>query len=130
MFNILSMTHIGIRISNKQRTIDFYKLLGFQFIRDIGFKQGHPFVMKHPCGVALNFLGPTTIEDQNILMDVQEKYAGYTHISLQVDSIEKAKDFFADHGIKITSSFSTQNLHAIFIRDPDRNVIQFDEYID
>jgi hypothetical protein len=34
------------------------------------------------------------------------------------------------NGIDITGSFSFKNMSAIFIRDPDRNVIELDAYGD
>ena len=40
----------------------------------------------------------------------------------------KAKKFMAERGIQVTGSFSFGNMSAIFIRDPDRNVIELDAY--
>jgi hypothetical protein len=47
---------------------------------------------------------------------------------LTVSSIDHAKSFVADKDIAITGSFSFGNMSAIFIRDPDRNVIELDAY--
>ncbi|EDM76160.1 hypothetical protein PPSIR1_26908 [Plesiocystis pacifica SIR-1] len=33
-----------------------------------------------------------------------------------------------EHGVAITGSFSFEGLSAIFVRDPDGNVLEFDEY--
>ena len=45
--------------------------------------------MEHPSGVTLNLLGPSTVAaDENVLMDIDDKYAGYTHVALNVQSIE------------------------------------------
>jgi catechol 2,3-dioxygenase-like lactoylglutathione lyase family enzyme len=110
-------------------SISFYEKLGFQLIQDIGFDKGHPVIMKHPSGVVLNLLGPATTSDgSNILMDVDEKYPGYTHIALTVSSLDDAKDFMKMNSIDVTGSFSFQKMSAIFIRDPDRNVIELDAY--
>ena len=129
MLNIESVNHVGIRISDKQRSIDFYSTLGFELLSDHGFEQGHPIVMKHPSGVVLNLLGPATVaDDSNILMDVDEKYTGITHVALTVASLDETKSFVDDAGIAITGSFSFGNMSAIFIRDPDRNVIELDAY--
>jgi lactoylglutathione lyase len=77
----------------------------------------------------LNLLGPASTSDGvNILMDVEEKYPGYTHIALTVKSLDAAKEFVTAQGIDITGSFSFKNMSAIFIRDPDRNVIELDAY--
>jgi len=87
--------------------------------------------MKHPSGVVINLLGPATESgDSNILMDVDQKYPGITHVALTVSSIEHAKTFMGDNDIAITGSFGFGKMSAIFIRDPDRNVIELDAYTD
>jgi len=129
MLEIRSVNHIGIRVSEKQTSIDFYALLGFELRNDVGFEEGHPVIMKHPSGVVINLLGPATESgDSNILMDVEEKHPGITHVALTVSSIKHAKSFLAENEIPITGSFSFGNMSAIFMRDPDRNVLELDAY--
>ena len=131
MLDIKSVNHVGIRVRDKSRSMSFYENLGFQLIQDAGFDKGHPVIMKHPSGVVVNLLGPAnTIDGSNILMDVDEKYPGYTHIALTVSSLDEAREFMNTNGVEISGSFSFQNMSAIFIRDPDRNVIEFDAYGD
>lgn len=129
MLNIESVNHIGIRITNRVVSVKFYELLGFESFGDFGFDEGHPIIMKHLSGVTLNLLGPATTSNQNnILMDVDEKYPGYTHIALTVSSLDEAKAFLKDNNIEETGSFSFKGMSAVFIRDPDRNVIELDAY--
>jgi catechol 2,3-dioxygenase-like lactoylglutathione lyase family enzyme len=129
MLNIESVNHIGIRVGDKDVSVSFYKLLGFEYLSDVGFAAGHPIIMRHPCGVVLNLLGPANVHDgKNILMDVQDKYPGITHLALTVSSLEDAKAFLKTHDIPLTGSFSFKGMSAIFIRDPDRNVIELDAY--
>ncbi|OUS29023.1 hypothetical protein A9Q99_10460 [Gammaproteobacteria bacterium 45_16_T64] len=129
MLNIESVNHIGIRIGEKDRSVAFYTLLGFELMRDAGYENGHPLILKHPSGVVLNLLGPATVEDHdNILMDIADKHTGVTHFALTVSSLEDAKVYMETHGVTITGSFSIDNMSAIFIRDPDRNVIELDAY--
>jgi len=129
--NIDSVNHVGIRVADKARSISFYENLGFKTLQDAGFEQGHPVIMKHPSGVVVNLLGPANAADgTNILMDVDEKYPGYTHVAFTVSSLEDARAFMTEKGIDITGSFSFKNMSAIFIRDPDRNVIELDAYGD
>ena len=129
MLNIKSVNHIGIRIKDKIRSVQFYELLGFEFTTDTGFQEGHPIVMKHPSGVVINLLGPSNMPDvENILMDVSQKYTGITHVALTVASLVDAKQFMEKEKIEITGSFSFGGMSAIFIRDPDRNVIELDAY--
>ncbi len=130
MLDIKTVNHIGIRISDKLVSVPFYKNLGFELIDDVGFEQGYPIIMRHPSGVVLNLLGPADRRSvpQNILMDVDQKYPGYTHIALTVGSLKDARQFMDANSIAITGSFSFGNMSAIFIRDPDRNVIELDAY--
>ena len=126
---IESVNHLGIRVSDKQTSIEFYALLGFELISDLGFESGHPVIMKHASGVVVNLLGPATVSGgSNILMDFDEKHTGITHVALNVSSLEHAKAFVGEHNIEITGSFSFGKMSAIFIRDPDRNVIELDAY--
>lgn len=129
MLNITHVNHVGIRVSDKAQSIEFYSALGFALVSDAGFESGHPVIMKHPSGVVLNLLGPADVPGPtNILMDINEKHTGITHVALTVDSLAQAKAFVVEHDIQITGSFSFGNMSAIFIRDPDRNVIELDAY--
>lgn len=129
MLDIKSINHVGIRVIDKNRSVNFYECLGFEFTMDAGFSEGQPIIMRHPSGVVLNLLGPATAHDgTNILMDVEQKYPGITHFALTVSSLDAAKEFMNAYDIEITGSFSFGNMSAIFIRDPDRNVIELDAY--
>ena len=129
MLGIEKVDHVGIRVSDKARSVAFYEILGFESLGDMGFEQGHPIIMRHPSGVVLNLLGPSNSPDQaNILMDVEVKYPGITHVSFKVESLAETKRFLAERGIPLTGQFSFKDLHAVFIRDPDRNVIELDAY--
>ena len=61
-------------------------------------------------------------------MDMDEKHPGITHVSFKVSSIDAAKAFLAERGIPLSGQFSFKDLRAVFIRDPDRNVIELDAY--
>ncbi len=129
MLNIESVNHVGIRIKDKSRSVTFYELLGFDLTSDAGFDDGHPIIMKHPSGVVINLLGPSNMPgDSNILMDVDDKHTGITHVALTVGSLDYARSFMEENDIKITGSFSFGPMSAIFIRDPDRNVIELDAF--
>jgi lactoylglutathione lyase len=129
MLNIEAVNHVGIRIGDKTRSIVFYEGLGFKLIQDVGFDQGRPVVLIHPGGVTLNLLGPSdSLDSGNVLMDVPEKHSGITHVALTVASLVETKAFLDSAGIEITGSFSFKGMSAVFIRDPDRNVIELDAY--
>ncbi len=129
MVSIQKIDHIGIRVKEKQRATEFYKKFGFELIVDIGFEMGHPIMMRHASGIVLNLLGPSTEQnDENVLMDVDKKYAGYTHMALKVESMSDLESFLNENNINITGRFTFKDMNALFVRDPDRNVIEFDEY--
>ena len=129
MLGIEKVDHIGIRVSDKAVSVAFYERLGFRTLSDMGFEKGHPVILQHPSGVVLNLLGPADMpNDKNILMDVGEKYPGITHVSFRVASLDDAKRFLAEQGIALSGQFSFKDLRAVFIRDPDRNVIELDAY--
>ncbi|MEM9572148.1 MAG: VOC family protein [Pseudomonadota bacterium] len=129
MLAIEKVDHVGIRVRSKEISIAFYERLGFETLSDTGFDRGHPIIMQHPSGVVLNLLGPaTTTSGTNVLMDHDEKPAGITHVSFKIADIDSAKATLSDRGIALSGEFSFKDMHAIFIRDPDRNVIELDAY--
>jgi catechol 2,3-dioxygenase-like lactoylglutathione lyase family enzyme len=129
MLAIEKVDHVGIRVTDKRKSIAFYQLLGFQLITDVGFEEGHPIIMQHASGDVVNLLGPASgVPEANILMDIDDKHPGITHVSYKVNSIEEAKTFLASAGIQLSGEFEFKGLHAVFIRDPDLNVIELDGY--
>lgn len=126
---IKKLDHIGIRVMEFERTIQFYKQLGFEVTRE-DYKE-HVIVMKHPNGIELNLLdsGNDDNHQKNILMDVDRKYPGYTHYAFTVQSVNEAKECLENIGIKITEGPVTfgDGKSSLFIRDPDMNVIELTE---
>lgn len=125
MLDFKNMDHIGIRISDSSRSVVFYQLLGFKLVADGGFEQGHPLVMLHPSGINFNLLGPATAKQgKNVLMDEKSKYPGITHVALKVNSATETEAFVKANNIPITERRSFRGTKTIFIRDPDRNVLE------
>ena len=125
MLDISNFDHIGIRISDRDASVAFYELLGFDLIADGGYDAGHPLVMLHPSGININLLGPATAKPgENILMDAKPKYPGITHFALKVKDAEATEAFISENNIAITSRRVFGGTKTIFIRDPDRNVLE------
>ncbi len=125
MIEISNFDHIGIRISDRDKGVAFYELLGFEMIADGGFDQGHPLVMLHPSGININLLGPATAKPgENILMDEKLKYPGITHLAVKVKDADATEEFVTTNGIAITGRRDFRGSKTIFIRDPDRNVLE------
>ena len=124
--NILQFDHIGIRITDRRRAVDFYRGLGFEVILEVDFDA--VIIMKNVSGVEINLIvnGVGPVDGKNILMDVPEKHPGFTHFALRVDSIAKTIDELQRLNIAITQGPVTfgGNEVSVFIRDPDRNAIE------
>ncbi len=125
MLDIHNFDHIGIRISDRDTSVAFYEMLGFDLIADGGYDEGHPLVMLHPSGININLLGPATAKaGENILMDEAEKFPGITHLAVKVNDAEATEKFVTDNGIAITGRREFRGTKTIFFRDPDRNVLE------
>lgn len=125
MIDISNFDHIGIRISDRDNSVAFYELLGFEQIADGGYDNGHPLVMLHPSGININLLGPATAKaGENVLMDEAEKFPGITHLAVKVKDADATEAFVTDNGIAITGRREFRGTKTIFIRDPDRNVLE------
>ena len=127
MKEIIGINHIGIRVKNLNSARAFYEQLGFIFI--VGPIGPEPVaIMEHPSGVNINFiLNADTNTKENILMDITNKYPGYTHIALNVNDIKFAQNSIQQLNIKITEGPITLPNGSVmfFIRDQDNNVIEF-----
>ena len=125
MLHIEKVDHIGIRIGDREKSVAFYQLLGFELVADGGFDNGHPLVMLHPSGININLLGPATArQGENVLMDEEAKYPGITHLAVKVRDAGATEAFVTEHGVAITGRREFRGTRTIFIRDPDRNVLE------
>jgi lactoylglutathione lyase len=123
---ISGLAHIGIRVHDLERSTRFYELLGFT--KTIGPIGPEPVaILDHPSGLEVNLiLNAALPEAANILMDVPEKHPGITHFALLCPDILAAKARLEAAGIALSGGpiqFGP-GAQGIFIRDPDRNVIE------
>jgi lactoylglutathione lyase len=123
---IQGLAHVGIRVHDLERALRFYELLGFSKI--LGPIGPEPVaILDHPNGVELNLvLNAPDADAANVLMDVPEKHPGITHIALLCPDILAAKSALEAAGYPITEGpvRFPNGAQAIFVRDPDRNVIE------
>jgi len=127
MREISGINHLGIRVTDLDKARIFYEQLGFEFL--IGPIGPEPVaIMEHPSGVNINLiLNADSGITNNILMDVPERHPGYTHMALDVTDIETVETVIKNLGIEITEGPMTlpDGGVMLFIRDQDRNVIEF-----
>lgn len=125
MKEITRINHLGLRVKDLKTSRAFYEKLGFVFIA--GPVGPEPVaIMEHPSGVNINFIlnaDPGCTE--NILMDTASKHTGYTHVALEVTSAESALKAIRALGIEVTEEVEFEGAKFFFIRDPDKNVIEF-----
>ncbi|TNF34619.1 MAG: VOC family protein [Gammaproteobacteria bacterium] len=129
MIEITGLAHIGLRVMDFKRSVNFYRELGFRVIRDD--PDEHIMVVKHPNGIEINLLDSVNANnhERNVLMDEPVRYAGYTHLALQVTNVYQTAKAIRLLGMQITEGPVTfgDGSTSIFIRDPDRNVIEFSQ---
>jgi lactoylglutathione lyase len=127
MVDIQTVDHVGIRVADIERAMRFYSLFGFVLEHRAG--NDAVVVMKNRHDVELNLIYNADDDNggKNILMDVPRKYAGYTHVAFRVGSIADAITLLRENDITITQgpvSFGRDGHVSLFVRDPDRNVIE------
>ena len=124
---IEQVDHIGIRVRDFDTALAFYGVLGFKLAVKITYDA--VAIIRNDVGVEINLIlnGNAGDPQKNILMDVPEKYPGYTHVALRVASVSDTINALNEHGIVITQgpvSFGRDGHVSVFVRDPDRNVIE------
>jgi len=125
--DISRVDHIGIRVKDLARALDFYRVLGFE----LHWKDANDAVaiIRNAHDVEINLVYNANADSggRNILMDVGEKYPGYTHVALRVASIKAAIETLRENAIRITQgpvSFGRDGHVSVFVRDPDLNVLE------
>ena len=121
------VAHIGIRVRNLDRAVAFYRVLEFTLSHRA--KGDDVAIIRNPQGVEINLIFNANAghPGKNILMDVGEKYPGYTHVALGVVSIPATMAALKANDIGITQGpvkFGDDGGVSVFVRDPDRNVIE------
>tara|TARA_B100000029_G_C16917078_1_gene719935 strand:+ start:118 stop:564 length:447 start_codon:yes stop_codon:yes gene_type:complete len=127
MINIQQFDHIGIRITDRSRSVKFYETLGFKITFEPDFDA--VIVMKNDNGVEINLVvnGVDLNKGKNILMDVPDKYPGLTHAAFRVESIIDTMASLKQNNISISQgpvTFGRDGHVSVFIRDPDRNTLE------
>jgi lactoylglutathione lyase len=127
VIKIQQVDHVGIRISELNQAVAFYQVLGFSLISKAS--NDAVAILKNSKGVEINLIynANNTHGDKNVLIDVDEKYPGFTHVAFNVESIESVIQALEQNQIKITQGpvhFGTDGHVSVFVRDPDLNVVE------
>jgi catechol 2,3-dioxygenase-like lactoylglutathione lyase family enzyme len=128
--DLLGFDHLGVRVVNRERSIAFYGQLGFFSDPDADMPTERLAELINANGVRLNLIvnGEAEPGGRNVLLDMPEKRPGWTHPAFIVDSLDAVIAWAGDHEITITEGPSDWGRRRVcFVRDPDNNVIEFDE---
>ncbi len=128
---ILSVDHIGIRVTDRDVSRAFYAQFGF--VETAYFEDDQANEMETPSGVRINLImnGVKRENNHNILQDEPIKHPGITHLAFVVADLNALQTWLQANKIVITEGpkqFSPRRI-TLFIRDPDGNVLEFNQLI-
>ena len=132
-FENLRLDHVGIRVTNLDVAERFYAKFGF--VRDP--EEDAPEVaacgLVHPTGLRIHLIyNGEPAGEGNVLLDVAVKRPGYTHAAFVIDSMDELVRWLEQEGIWISEGpirLGHDRRITCFIRDPDLNVIEFNEML-
>ena len=130
-FRITAFDHIGIRVTDREQSIAFYERLGF--VQTATFPEHEANEMETSDGVRINLImnGAKRAGNRNVLMDEPIKLPGHTHPAFIVDDLARLQQQLERSVIRITEgpvAIGSRRV-ALFIRDPDDNVLEFDHLL-
>ncbi len=118
--------HVGIRVSDRTRALDFYASLGFRLDPDFSDEGVAEIVAGD--GTRINLIFNGIARANNVLLDEPVKWPGYTHGAFVVESLQAVIDWATREGIAITEGpVDWGRRLTCFLRDPDGNVLEFNE---
>ncbi|MCU1719151.1 VOC family protein [Pseudomonas sp. 5P_3.1_Bac2] len=128
---ISAYDHIGIRVSDKPRAMAFYQALGFVQSADFPLYEANEMLTADGVRINLIFNGARQPDAHNALLDAPVKLPGMTHPAFIVDDLQALQQWLGAQGIAITEgphAIGPRRI-ALFIRDPDGNVLEFNQLI-
>ena len=129
--NVLAYDHVGIRVVDRTRALAFYGALGFAPDPRFTSERVAEIVTPHGARINLIFNGVAPPGGRNVLMDVDARWPGVTHAAFIVDKLDAVLAWAARSGVAITEGpVDWQRRLTCFLRDPDGNVLEFNELKD
>src|SRR5437870_2449095 len=125
---ITAYDHVGLRVTDAARSMAFYGALGFRL--DAAHSNETAAEIVNDAGVRLNLIlnGEPTPARDNVLLDRAQKWPGYTHAAFTVDRLANVLEWAADRNVPITEGpVDWGRRLTCFLRDPDANVLEFNE---
>lgn len=130
--SILAYDHVGIRVRDRREALAFYESLGFR--EAIAFPDPPACEMENEAGVRINliFNAAPGGRGHNVLLDAPVKHPGVTHAALVVSDVYALEAWCHARGIVVTEpphAIGPRRI-ALFIRDPDGNVLEFNQLVE
>lgn len=133
MFKLTEVDHVGLRVTDIDRAQTFYEKLGFRADPAEESPQAKARGLRNEAGLRIHLIyNGVTPPDGNVLMDVSVKWPGYTHTAFIIDDIDALIAWLDQEGIRITEGpaiYGHGRRKVCFIRDPDLNVIEFNQIL-
>jgi len=128
MVSITAYDHFGLRVTDRKRALEFYAALGF--IADARHSNERVAEVVNAAGIRFNLIFNGVPRENNILLDEPTKHPGYTHAAFIVDRLDDIMAWAAECGVVITEGpVNWGRRITCFLRDPDGNVLEFNELI-
>jgi lactoylglutathione lyase len=128
---LTAINHIGIRVKELAPSLEFYRHLGFE---QAWYDERHKVAgLRNAAGIELNLIvnADDSNDGKNILMDAMARYPGYTHASFRVASAGEVVKLLKEKRIPIADGpVKLGKQTTVFVRDPDRNVVELAEIED
>ena len=133
MFSTLTLDHVGIRVTDLAVAEAFYARLGFLRDPEEFSQEARACGLVHGNGMRIHliFNGEAAAEG-NVLLDAAVKRPGYTHAAFVIESMAALVAWLRAEGIAITEGpvvMGHGRRSVCFIRDPDLNVLEFNEIL-
>lgn len=130
-FRVTGYEHVGIRVSDRESAMAFYTALGWREETDLPEHSANEMVNADGVYINLVFNGARRPDARNVLQDEPIKLPGVTHVAFVVERLDELLARLAALNIPLTGGPEVYNgrRRVIFIRDPDGNVLEFNELL-
>jgi catechol 2,3-dioxygenase-like lactoylglutathione lyase family enzyme len=130
MIQIQGYDHVGIRVSDRARALDFYSGLGLTPDPEFTTERVAEVVASDGTRIHLIFNGTARPNANNVLLDEEIKWPGVTHPAFIVPKLNEVLSWAERHGVIITEGpVNWKRRLTCFLRDPDGNVLEFNELL-
>jgi lactoylglutathione lyase len=120
--------HVGIRVTDRARALQFYAKLGFAPDPEFTTEDVAEVIAGDGTRINLIFNGVAQPAAHNVLLDEAIKLPGYTHAAFIVDRLDELVAWAENEGVPVTEGpVDWGRRMTCFIRDPDGNVLEFNE---